>query len=231
MNNRSSLGWLMATLLAAIGAPAACGGSTSGSNGEDKDAGTGGTGGSAAGTGGTSDDPLKCTPVAADSIRWSGGFEECTEGYVHRVSAGECPPAQRTACDPSSMDATLCNEDADCQAAPNGFCEGFENQHCACAYSCRTDADCPSWMACSCQGTNGSFRGQCMPASGCKTDADCAPGQCRIYFGACSAYVLLCVMPPTPADRCTNDRVCGQGRICAHLPDGRRCTEGCWIDE
>jgi hypothetical protein len=221
MQDRTGLGWLMTTLLAAIVGPAACSGSTSVEPG----GGSGGTGG----TGGSSAGPLACTPVT-DS-RWSGGFVECAEGYVHRVSAGECSvPAWMPACDPSRMQTSGCSTDADCQAGPHGVCSYVVgvSPTCACAYGCTRDADCPADQVCSCLSTDGSFSSQCVPAAICKTDADCAPGQCRLNRPSCGGPVMQCVMPPTPDDSCTNDRDCGDGYICAVLPNGRACTAaGC----
>jgi hypothetical protein len=210
-------------------------GGTAGTSGTGGTAGTSGTGGSGvpggtAGTGGSSAGPLQCTPVA-DS-RWSGGFVECAEGYVHRVSAGECPlPARPPACDPSRMEPTQCFNDADCKDGPKGVCNAVTTgllQQCMCAYGCTRDADCPTDQVCSCQSTDGVFGGQCVPAVICKTDADCAPGQCRLNRSSCGGFVMQCVMPPTEKDSCTNDRDCGQGYMCAVLPNGRACmAAGC----
>jgi hypothetical protein len=207
-------------------------GGTAGTNGIGGTAGTNGTGGTAgtSGTGGSSAGPLTCTPVT-DS-RWSGGFVQCAEGYVHRVSAGECPlPARPPACDPSRMQLVQCGKDADCTNGRNGVCSAVTTglqQQCLCAYGCTRDADCPTNQVCSCQSTDGVFAGLCVPAAICKTDAECAPGQCRLNRESCGGFVMQCVMPPTERDSCTNDRDCGQGYMCAVLPNGRACTAaGC----
>jgi hypothetical protein len=206
----------MTTLLAAIGGPAACGGSTSGSVGTEQSGGTGNT-----------PPGLECTPVANST--WSGGFVECAEGYVHRVSQAECAPSTPPAgCDPARMDTAICSKDADCYGAPYGVCAAMVDgtrTFCDCAYMCRRDADCFPDFVCGCQGTNG---GLCIPAVVCKTDADCTPGQCQVTQSLCGSAVMQCVMPPTPNDSCANDRDCGQGYFCAVRPNGRMCTAaGC----
>ena len=199
---------------------------TGGTGGTTGISGTGGTGG----TSGSSGGPLACTPVMNSS--WSGGFVECSEGYVHRVSVGECPlPGRAPACDPSRMGPGSCSKDADCTNGPHGVCSFLTNglvQQCVCAYGCRRDADCPTDHVCACQSTNGTFGGQCVPAVLCKTDADCAPGQCRLTKPSCGGPVMQCVMPPTERDSCTNDRDCGQGYMCVVTPNGRMCSAaGC----
>jgi len=89
MLTQTHVGWLMTGLLAALGAPLACGGSAS----------------QAQGSGGSSSLTL-CTPTQ----QLSGGFEACGEGYLHRPSAGECAlPPRGVACNPAvDTDTTAC---------------------------------------------------------------------------------------------------------------------------
>jgi hypothetical protein len=196
----------MTTLIAAISAPSACGGST------DDPAAAGVT-------------PARCTSIP-DVGEWSGGFEACAEGYVHRPSAGQCPlTTQRVACDPATMDTTLCSDDATCLAyQPNGYCAG-QGGRCICQYPCTTDADCGDGLICQCRAVGGQLLGTCSPGR-CASDDDCGGTLCASWTGSCSQG-FDCF---AATDRCRADSECGDGYMCAFKPalGARECVPaGC----
>jgi hypothetical protein len=204
MLTQTHVGWLMTGLLAALGAPLACGGSAS----------------QAEGSGGSSS-LTSCTP----SQQLSGGFEACEEGYLHRPSAGECALPPRVACDPAvDTDTTQCSSDANCSYAPNGRCNSVGGA-CLCDYPCIRDEDCGAGMICLCGDALATMGGRCAIAT-CRTDADCGGGLCASSTPGCGGGLTFACL--TASDECHVDSDCDAGYICQANGGTRSCAPaGC----
>jgi hypothetical protein len=114
-------------------------------------------------------------PQAGDT---PSGFEQCGDGFVHRVAAVTCDqPAPSDTCDASD---SACATAADCTARPYGACvtSAEEGGACACTYGCASDADCDDGRICACAGVGGATAPSCIPAL-CTTSADCT-GLCGL---------------------------------------------------
>lgn len=131
---------------------------------------------------------------------WGGGFVLCGDGSSRRPEAAACRsevprPAPGSTCHAGDE----CCFDADCAAAPYGYCS-----YGACLYGCVSDADCASDNLCLCQ----EPVGKCVPTL-CHSDAECPPEV------SCSANAgprgFFC---PSGTGSCTFDFECPSRQSC-----------------
>jgi hypothetical protein len=159
------------------------------------------------------------------------GFENCNNGFNHRVEAVDCvmpQPDHHGYClvsgdgdgdgDGDGGDLTTCA--GDCEGVPYGSCQPVnldDGTACHCESGCASDADCEAGYACVCSGVFSALT-QCVPAD-CLTDDDCGDGLCGLshYLDGCSQpyYSLHCA---GPLDDCHTDADCGMG-LCPSSPD------------
>lgn len=224
--------------LAISPALAACGSSVvvGGSGGSGAAGGAGGSGGSGAGTtgGGGVASPFPCeNPMPYPGLGEDpNGYQSCEGGMIHHYASGTCVNNLQNHVPPSCNDPTFdeCTTDADCTAAPYGFCSwpGEAVPGCWCNYGCVTSADCAEGYACLC----GEPIGVCVPAT-CDGDGDCDPGMlCSSYTQdpGCGGTAFSC---QTPADDCGGDADCAPNQLCsidfatgAHVCQDINCAIG-----
>lgn len=151
-------------------------------------------------------------PIVA--LGQDSGYETCEVGWQHRREIVTCASAlpRMNTCDDMGAGGAECTTDADCTAAPHGFCS-FGNGElggCFCNYGCVEDADCASGYVCVC----GDPVGYCATAD-CTSDADCAgDALCSTYITVpgCGGFGYAC---QTGSDECASDADC---------PDTHQCT-------
>jgi len=175
---------------------------------------------------GTADQPaFECTgsePVTSQGQET--GYENCSEGYMHRSSAVACANALPRAevCESSYPEGDSCTQDSDCTDAPNGFCgvAPYGAGNCSCSYGCVEDADCGAGQICVC----GDPVGRCVAAD-CTTDADCEGDLlCTTYITepGCGGTAFAC---QTADDECAKDADCASGQQCTIDSEGVRICE------
>jgi hypothetical protein len=233
MQSRTDLGWLMTTLLAAIAAPVACGGSTTegaGAGAVADTAGSGGDGGAASsgGNGGTTDsDGSAGTAGSLGSggtagTVGSGGTAGSvgsggTAGSVGGGGTGGIPP-ERPACTPVAS-----NWYGGFEECAEGYVHRARVDECpargpACdpasmdTSQCSQDADClgPPGGACLADAESNS----CYCAFSCRHDAGCVEERvckCTGQKGAIGGYCMVAT--------CHSDADCSGGR-CAVVSTG-----------
>lgn len=173
----------------------------SGSGGVAPSGGTGGyyfvgTGG-ISGSGGGITDP-SCPTTAPYLVNGATtGYAYCGT-LLHRVEQQDCPapPAASGPCNayidagstPDGGPSLECQTNADCVAAPGGYC----NNSCSCQYGCIRDTDCGAGQVCLCE----LPISRCVNAD-CTTDQDCGSGRCSLY-AECSMRSFACVDPMYP---------------------------------
>jgi hypothetical protein len=199
---------LLGALLAALGAPVACAGSSDG------------------GTVATTPPPA-CeneTPL----VNPATGYVSCSNGNTIRHEVHDCPsslPRAGTFSIDPMFDA--CSTDGDCAAQAHGWCNDVPVQYPAtfCNYGCVTDAECGAGSICVC----GEPVGHCAQAL-CTSDADCGPGlHCSSYESnpGCGSIAYAC---QAPGDECAGNADCGSGMYCTLSAGRRLCTSaGCVI--
>lgn len=185
MIRSSTLGSLRFSLLAAIGATAACGGSTEIANG-----GNGGTGGT------TSNLCANAVPILQPDGSETGFFA-CPDGTKYRAVQMACDTTQAGPACIGNEASTACLTDADCTDRPYGRClhgeyygPGGSQTSCVCSYSCAGDSDCGDGYVCACSGVSGESR--CISAT-CTTNDDCPSGECSlsVYDDGCGSVASL----------------------------------------
>ena len=128
------------------------------------------------GCSGLKGDPSTCRFSVAilDSSGMPTGYERCSNGNIHRVSA-ERTDAYTTiegeSCRGDEDDGRDCEVDADCTAGANGRCMHEEStnvpspevyESCSCVYSCASDADCAGVAGTVCEALQGGTS-VCLP--------------------------------------------------------------------
>ncbi len=200
------------SLLAAMGLTAACTGTKS-----DTDitgtvpTDTSGGSGSGSGGEGTTDTPI-ATDLCVDPVAVTdpntgadSGFVRCADGTLNRSTAVATVPAYAGSACIGDEEYLSCTTDADCTAAPYGFCAHedlvpSDEASCGCVYSCTTDDDCGDGSACVPKNIGPRvYATVCVPAD-CRTDADCDSGECGLssYNDGCGTTTRL---------QCRDDRV------------------------
>lgn len=171
-----------------------------------------GVGPTACGSTDSEEDPARCVNPAP-VVSAETGYVACDGGWVHRASAGSCPSTLPQPPTPT------CN-DADCTAAPNGYCAldpcPPNSSNYECLYGCVSDADCTPGNVCLCADPIG----QCVAAN-CKSDADCGDGLCIGSKSGQSPFHPLFAPDgfhcQTPDDECLGDADCpAQGSVASH---------------
>jgi hypothetical protein len=155
------------------------------------------------------------------------GLEQCADGRVHRTSAIACeyPAALVGTCGGLGVPTDPCAVDADCVAAPHGYCNVVQDfaSYCECHYGCETDADCGPDQLCLCDGP----RSRCVAAS-CKTDTECEGWTC-----ARGSEPSACGSPPAffacqgPLDTCDAVSGCDPSSCTACLYSAEECAWAC----
>lgn len=158
--------------------------------------------------------------ACADPIAWTqpgpgalaSGFEECSDGLVHRTAAIACDPGGWTAGDcenPWDADGE-CLTDAECG---DGRC--LESNEpwagCTCNDGCTADADCGAGEACFCDGPYS----RCVEAT-CRTDLDCPTDTLCVLTQSVSACgsIRRSLACTSPADECRSDGDCDECAQC-----------------
>lgn len=169
------------------------------------------------------------TPLLVGDV--DTGLVQCASGVVHRPAPIECPNHLAGHQPPASDSAEgVCTSDAECTAAPNGYCDippsmGNALPQAQCLYGCTSDAECGDNQFCLC----GEPIGRCVEST-CSSAADCE-GEflCAQYFdrfgigcGEPAAYACQ-----TAADECTTDEDCAGdfGGNCNVVDGSRSCVE------
>ncbi|HEX9296687.1 MAG TPA: ferritin-like domain-containing protein [Polyangiaceae bacterium] len=174
---------------------------------------------SVGGSAGRAGNPFPCldpTPV----VNESSGYVKCQSGYLHRPEKTTCPsfvPRPTPIFDGGVADGGFnsCSSDADCTAAPHGYCgyasfAGGPLSGPTCTYGCVRDEECPTGRICLC----GDPVGTCVNAT-CQSDADCGP------LLTCASYTLNPGCPSTAFACQTYGDQCGGNGDC---PLGKQCT-------
>jgi hypothetical protein len=143
------------------------------------------------------------------------GYEQCSDGHIHRSSKFECPSSLPRDRVHMALPGDSCATDADCTAKSHGYCgqaadllsKGMVAPY-SCQYGCRTDSDCERTQICLC----GAEIGTCVLAA-CKTDAECgADLECASYYSRPTDIVCSRSAPAfacqTPADSCGGPNDC-----------------------
>ena len=138
------------------------------------------------------------------------------------------PPPARTCTDkppPGTVHADgagLCKSDADCKDGIEGRCNFMSNGRMAptnqCTFDlCSADKDCNAGTLCICNGGL-TGRNECVLAN-CHDATDCGGSQCGLSpAGAGSdtySYAPAGRYCKTTDDKCTDDKPCKQGDVCA----------------
>ncbi len=151
------------------------------------------------------------------------GFEQCNDGFIHRLEAVTC--ARRL--------ENRCSTDEDCTQGGMGRCIDDPGLGNACAYGCETDADCGSGQICMCADLLESNEPQCVPA-GCASDADCDGGLCgveRVFGCGGTTYDIACLTRDAECRSDCGEVRCGRGDIreplCNAALDGWVCNDPC----
>ncbi len=170
-------------------------------------------------------DPDICTVTSTE-----GGYVACEEGWNHRDVAVACVSLLPRSDFTCSLPDSGCMTDADCTAAPNGYCVSPSPQEppsCECRYGCETDADCDEGSLCACRSDIGV--GECVQAS-CRTDAECGEG---VY---CASHAsMLCYSNgnyacQSPLDQCLSNDDCEGVQTCQlDSATGGRVCKSCVV--
>jgi hypothetical protein len=155
-------------------------------------------------------------------IDLGGGYEQCDDGTIHRPKTAKCPSSvPRPVAKLAAPSEGSCLSDADCTAAPHGFCSTATLVPTLfCQYGCVTDSECGAGKVCLC----GEPVGQCVAAT-CTEDAECGAGlRCQSYdqSGGCGVRAFAC---QTPQDSCESDADC-KGGFCGAISGPFRCSPG-----
>jgi hypothetical protein len=184
----------------------------------------------AGGDDGTAQAETTAAPCEAPLTDLGGGWEQCSNGIIHRLEIGSCtsklPRAEATK-NPTfgGLDASYlgpCNYDTDCVEQPYGHCEWSPYETATyCDYGCLTNADCPAGTACVC----GDPIGTCRAAT-CATDGDCGSGLLCSNFivdPGCGGMAFAC---QTPLDACAAPSDCALYEYCVRGAYGDEDLEG-----
>ncbi len=175
------------------------------------------------------------TPALHEDV--ATGTHRCEDGTLHRPESVACesflPRAMPPDGDESDQVTFLysivalsrtCAQDADCTAAPHGYCApvyrgGSPAYDIECKYGCLSDADCDAGQLCEC----GDPVGHCVDAT-CRSDSDCEGDmKCAAWFTpvVCSGGQAYACQ--TPADECRTTADCDAGD-CLLEGDRRQCV-------
>jgi hypothetical protein len=238
------------SLLVSLGlSPAACGGSTSATDGDGSTAGGGSAGnagttnqaGAAGASMGGSMNRPACTSPTTDPIT---GLVTCKEGYQHRPQAVACGVTIQKAAPPGGSSGIGAPEpmlpraggDVSCSATPE-TCDAYQYGYCdmegggaapaVCRSGCITDDECGEGRFCACGYEKSPTTGICQAAL-CRTNSDCGDYRCAIHSTPCSGPQLAC---HSAIDECWSDADCEPDALCMPgamadtvIEHGRRCT-------
>ena len=183
--------------------------------------------------------PATCTnpqPIMQESADGSvpTGLVRCDEGFMHRESSETClyPPQLTGSCDmgtDTDGDTGVfgeCSSDADCDAAPHGYCNFDEyGKTCGCDYGCETDADCDTGQLCACFGAGA----RCVTAN-CTSDADCGDYFCARLgsdgFSCHGPFDTCHTLTDCPDQECPSCAYSATNCAWACEPEGGVCTIG-----